>query len=91
MAAWFDTVGVRPRIVAEIDDSAVLKVFGQGGVGLFAAPTAIEADLISQYGVKAVGRVEAVKERFYAISIERRITHPVVKEITSAARAQLFG
>jgi LysR family transcriptional activator of nhaA len=91
MAAWFDTVGVRPRIVAEIDDSAVLKVFGQGGVGLFAAPTAIEADLINQYGVKAVGRVEAVKERFYAISIERRITHPVVKEITSAARAQLFG
>lgn len=91
MMAWFDSIGVRPRIVAEIDDSAVLKVFGQGGIGLFAAPTAIESDLVSQYGVKPVGRVEAVTERFYAISIERRITHPVVKEITSTARSQLFG
>jgi LysR family transcriptional activator of nhaA len=82
---------VRPNIVAEIDDSAVLKVFGQGGIGLFASPTAIEADVMQQYGVKPVGRVESIKERFYAISIERRITHPVVKEITSEARVHLFG
>ena len=91
IAAWFNAVGVHPNIVAEIDDSAVLKVFGQGGVGLFAAPTAIETDLLAQYGVRPVGRIETVRERFYAISIERRITHPVVKEITSAARSQLFG
>lgn len=90
LTAWFDSVGVRPRVVAEIEDSAVLKVFGQGGIGLFAAPTAIEADITRQYEVKPVGRVESVKERFYAISVERRITHPVVKEITSAARAGLF-
>ncbi len=91
LAAWFDSVGVRPNVVAEIDDSAVLKVFGQGGIGLFASPTAIEADVMQQYGVKPVGRIETLKERFYAISIERRITHPVVKEITSEARARLFG
>lgn len=91
LAAWFDSVGVRPNVVAEIDDSAVLKVFGQGGIGLFASPTAIEADVMQQYGVKPVGRIETMKERFYAISIERKITHPVVKEITSEARARLFG
>lgn len=91
IAAWFDSVGVRPRIVAEIDDSAVLKVFGQGGIGLFAAPTAIEGDLVRQYSVAPVGRVESVRERFYAVSIERKITHPIVKEITSTARARLFG
>lgn len=91
LAAWFDSVGVRPNVVAEIDDSAVLKVFGQGGIGLFASPTAIEADVMLQYGVKPVGRIETLKERFYAISIERKITHPVVKEITSEARARLFG
>lgn len=90
LMAWFDTVGVRPKVVAEINDSAVLKVFGQGGIGLFAAPTAIEADVTRQYEVKPVGRVEAVKERFFAISVERKITHPVVKAITSAARAGLF-
>ena len=91
LAAWFDSIGVRPNIVAEIDDSAVLKVFGQGGIGLFASPTAIEADVMQQYGVKPVGRVESVRERFYAVSIERRITHPIVKEISSEARAKLFG
>lgn len=91
LAAWFDSVGVRPNVVAEIDDSAVLKVFGQGGVGLFASPTAIEVDVMQQYGVKPVGRIETMKERFYAVSIERKITHPVVKEITSEARVHLFG
>lgn len=90
LAAWFDHVKVRPRVVAEIDDSAVLKVFGQGGIGLFAAPTAIEEDVMRQYDVKPVGRVESMKERFYAVSIERKITHPIVKEITSEARARLF-
>jgi LysR family transcriptional regulator, transcriptional activator of nhaA len=90
LMAWFDSIGVRPRVVAEIHDSAVLKVFGQGGIGLFAAPTAIEADVIAKYEVRAVGRVESVKERFYAISVERKITHPVVMEITTAARRGLF-
>ncbi|HEX4932002.1 MAG TPA: transcriptional activator NhaR [Gemmatimonadaceae bacterium] len=91
LTAWFDSVGVRPNAVAEIDDSALLKTFGQGGIGLFAAPTAIEADVMHQYGVKLVGRVESVRERFYAVSVERKITHPVVKEISSEARETLFG
>lgn len=91
LTAWFDSMGVRPNVVAEIDDSALLKTFGQGGIGLFAAPTAIEADVMQQYGVKSVGRLESVKERFYAVSVERKITHPIVKEITSEARTALFG
>ena len=91
LTAWFNAAGIHPNTVGEIDDSALLKTFGQGGIGLFAAPTAIESDVMQQYGVKLVGRVEAVKERFYAVSVERKITHPIVKEITSEARSTLFG
>jgi LysR family transcriptional activator of nhaA len=88
---WFGTLDVRPEVVAEIEDSAVLKVFGQAGVGLFAAPTAVEREVRLQYGVRVVGRVEAIRERFYAISAERRIRHPAVLAISSAARRDLFA
>ena len=88
---WFAELSVRPNVVAEIEDSAVLKVFGQAGVGLFAAPTAVEREVRRQYGVRVVGRVEAIRERFYAISVERRIRHPAVLAITSSARRELFA
>lgn len=81
---------IRPTPVAEIEDSALLKVFGQAGVGLFAAPTAVEHDLRRQYGVRVVGRFETIRERFYAISVERRIRHPAVQLICSSARSDLF-
>ena len=87
---WFDGRGIRPGTVAEIEDSAVLKVFGAKGVGLFAAPTVLEADLRRQYAVSVVGRVDAIRERFYALSAERRISHPAVVAITNAARRDLF-
>jgi LysR family transcriptional activator of nhaA len=89
--AWFDSQQIRPVVVAEIEDSAVLQMFGQGAVGLFPGPTAVEDDIVKRYQVKPIGRVEAVTERVYAISVERRITHPIVKELTSAARRTLFG
>jgi len=88
---WFDTEGLRPRVVGEIEDSALLKVFGQAGVGLFPAPVAIEAEVRAQFGVKLVGRVDAVKERFYALSAERKLKHPAVVAISEAARLRLFG
>jgi LysR family transcriptional regulator, transcriptional activator of nhaA len=88
---WFEAHGVRPRAVAELEDSAVLKVFGQSGVGLFAAPTAVEADVRRQYGVRVVGRTDEIRERFYAISAERKVTHPAVLAITRAARRDVFG
>jgi len=88
---WFAEMDIRPNVVAEIEDSAVLKVFGQAGVGLFAAPTAVEREVRRQYGVRVVGRVEDIRERFYAISAERRIRHPAVLAISSSARRELFA
>jgi LysR family transcriptional activator of nhaA len=88
---WFDAEGLRPRVVGEIEDSALLKVFGQAGTGLFPAPVAIEAEIRAQFGVKVAGRVETVKERFYALSAERKLKHPAVVAIREAARSQLFG
>jgi LysR family transcriptional regulator, transcriptional activator of nhaA len=90
LAQWLDAAGLRPRIVAEVGDSALLKSFGQAGMGIFAAPSAIEAEVRRQYGVAVVGRVEEIRERFYAISIERRLKHPAVIAITQAAREGLF-
>ena len=88
---WFDEIGVRPNIVAEFADSALLKTFGQTGVGLFAAPTVVEAEIQRQYAVKAIGRAGEVRERFYAISVERRLTNPAVVAITEQARDELFA
>ena len=88
---WFGKLGIMPGVLAEIEDSAVLKVFGQAGVGLFAAPTAVEREVRRQYDVRVVGRVEAIRERFYAISAERRIRHPGVLSISSSARRDIFA
>jgi LysR family transcriptional activator of nhaA len=89
--AWFDRHGVRPQVVAEIEDSAVLKVFGQRGVGLFAAPSVMESEVRQQYEVTVVARIDDIRERFYAISAERKITHAAVLMITRAARRDIFG
>jgi LysR family transcriptional activator of nhaA len=88
---WFDSQGIRPSIVGEFEDSALLKVFGQTGMGLFAAPSVIEEGVKTQYGVQAIGRIDAVRERFYAISVERKLKHPAVVAISEAARQELFG
>lgn len=88
---WFDAIGIRPHIVAEFEDSALLKQFGHHGEGVFPAPTAIEAEIISQYGVRVVGRTDRVVERFYAITVERRIKHPAVKAISTNAHERIFG
>lgn len=88
---WFDRVGVRPRVVAEFEDSALLKVFGADGLGLFAAPTVVAAEVCRQHGVSALGSVPDVKERFYAVSVERRLRHPAVVAVSDAARQELFA
>ena len=87
---WFEAQGIRPDIVGEFDDSALLKVFGQSGAGLFAAPSAIEAAVRRQYGVRLVGRVDVI-ERFYAITVERKLKHPAVVAIAEAARREIFA
>jgi LysR family transcriptional activator of nhaA len=77
-------------VVAEVGDSALLKTFGQAGIGLFAGPSAIEPEIRRQYAVSVVGRADEVRERFYAISVERRLKHPAVLAISQAARESLF-
>ena len=87
---WFASEDVRPKIVAEFDDSALAKDFGQEGIGIFAVPTVIEAEVRRQYRVRVVGRVRAVRQQFYAISVERKIKHPAVVAICEAARQSIF-
>ena len=88
---WFDRQRLHPQVVAEFDDSALMKAFGQKGTGVFTAPSAIEKEVEKQFQVKTIGRVDELKEYFYAISIERRVTHPVVSAVVDAARESLFA
>ena len=88
---WLDKYRLYPRIVAEFDDSALMKVFGQEDAGVFIAPSAIEAEVELQYNATCIGRINEVKERFYAISVERKILHPVVVGIMETARESLFS
>ena len=88
---WLDKHRLHPRLIAEFDDSALMKAFGREGAGIFIAPAAIEAEVELQYQVTAIGRVDEVKEHFYAISVERRVTHPVVSIMLETARESLFN
>ena len=87
---WFERIGVSPWVVAEFEDRALMKAFGEAAAGVFTAPTAVEDDVLARYGVELIGRTDEVRERFYAISAERRIKHPAVAAITAAARDALF-
>jgi len=87
---FFDEHGLRPRIAGEFDDSALLRAFGQDGLGLFPLPTAIESEVRRQFEVKLVGRLSGVRERFFAISVERRLKNPAVRAICDAARQRIF-
>ena len=88
---WLDQRGLRPRVVGEFDDSAMMKAFGQSGVGLFFAPTVISAHVCAQYGVRALGAIPELVERVYAITTERRMSHPATLAISQAARRELFA
>jgi len=88
---WFEAQNIRPRVVGQFQDSALLKVFGQAGLGVFAAPTAVEQDVRRHYNVSVVGRTDAVTERFYAISVERKLKHPAVVAISESARQTFSG
>lgn len=87
---WFEQYDLHPVVVAEFEDRALMKAFGEAAAGIFAAPTAVEEDILSKYGVKVIGRTDEITERFYAISSERRIKHPAVSAITESARSDLF-
>jgi LysR family transcriptional activator of nhaA len=88
---WLDAHRITPLIVGEFDDLALLQVFGQAGDGVFAMPSAIEEEAQSRLGVSVIGRTEEVRERFYAISVERIIKHPAVVAIREASASKIFG
>jgi LysR family transcriptional regulator, transcriptional activator of nhaA len=89
--AWLVRHRLHPRVVGEFDDGALMKAFGREGRGVFMAPTVLEDETAEQYAVQCIGRSDELVESFFAISVERRITHPAVAAITHAARGALFG
>jgi LysR family transcriptional activator of nhaA len=88
---WFGVRGIRPRMVAEFHDSALMKVFGRDGAGIFPGPSVIAKEICREFGVQIIGETDAVREAFYAITIERKVKNPVVVRITDNARMNLFG
>jgi LysR family transcriptional activator of nhaA len=88
---WFDRHDIKPRVVAEFADSALMEVFGADGVGIFAAPTVMQDDVRRQYGLHVLGHVPEVRQRFYAISIERKLKNPAVVAISDGARHEIFS
>ena len=88
---WFDAQAIQPSIVGEVEDMAMLQTLGEHGLGLFFAPTVVQKEICRRYSVVCIGELERVRERFYAISVERRITHPAVRLIADQARRRLFS
>jgi LysR family transcriptional activator of nhaA len=88
---WFERHQLYPRIAGEFDDSALLKAFGEAGAGIFAGPSAIEGEICRMYRMAVIGQTTDITERYYAISPERRLTHPSIVLITDTARADLFA
>jgi LysR family transcriptional activator of nhaA len=88
---WFEAQGVRPNVVGEFEDSALLKVFGLRGAGLFPAASVIAKEVEAQYKVRSIGTVPDVRERLYAVTVERRIKHPAVVAICETARLSVFA
>ncbi|MDN5753916.1 MAG: transcriptional activator NhaR [Nitrosospira sp.] len=88
---WFEAHQIRPRIVGEFDDSALMQAFGQAGTGIFIAPSVIAEEMRREHGVTILGHTNEVTEQFYAISMERRLTHPAVVAINDTAHRELFA
>ena len=87
---WFENHELSPRIVGEFDDSALLKAFGEAGAGVFAGPSVIEDEICRMYRTSVIGQTDEIRERFYAISPERRLKHAAVVLVTDVARSDLF-
>ncbi len=88
---WFDDKDIRPETIHEFEDSALLKVFGQAGEGMVVVPSAVQAEVSERYSLLPIGRIPEITERFYAITVERRLKHPAVVAISEASRESLFG
>ncbi|TCK07288.1 transcriptional activator NhaR [Marinobacterium mangrovicola] len=87
---WFRARHIEPAIRVQCVDSALIDIFGQAGTGLFCGPSVLESELQRQHSVETLGRLEGIRERYYAISLERQIRHPGVQAITHRARELLL-
>ena len=89
--AWFQSHSIRPEIIAELDDLALASVLGETGLGVLAGPDVIEKELRQRYGLQLVGRAKDIRQRFFAISVERKIKNPGVAAICEVARKKIFA
>jgi LysR family transcriptional activator of nhaA len=89
LISWFVKTKVAPTIVAEVDDSALLKFFGQKGRGIFCVSSAVEHDVLEQFDVSVIGRIDSVSDRYYGILPERKIKHPAVDAVLASAEKLL--
>jgi LysR family transcriptional activator of nhaA len=87
---WLVKHKIQPRVVGEFDDGALMTAFGREGRGVFMSPTILEKETVAHYGVQVLGRTDELVEEFFAVSVERRISHPCVAAITQNARGRLF-
>jgi LysR family transcriptional activator of nhaA len=88
--AWFARHNLKPEIVGEFSDSALLKTFGRAGLGLFPAPSGMHADILAQFGARSLGALADVRENWYAIVTQRKIQHPAVEVIQAGGIASLL-
>ncbi|WP_440873787.1 transcriptional activator NhaR [Thalassotalea sp. PLHSN55] len=88
LSSWLEQQNIAPNIVAEFDDSALMKAFGQTGFGVFSGPTLMEDYIANKYSVNIIGRTNEIKESYYIISPERRLKHPAILEIVNSADKQ---
>ena len=91
LEGWLTRHQIHPRVIGEFDDGALMTAFGRQGRGVFMAPTVLEDETVAQFGVKVIGRSDELVEEFFAVSVQRRITHPCTAAITDSARGQLFS
>jgi LysR family transcriptional activator of nhaA len=91
LEGWLTRHQIHPRILGEFDDGALMTAFGREGRGVFMAPSVLASETIAQFGVELIGQTDELLEEFFAVTVERRITHPCVVAITDAARGRLFG
>jgi LysR family transcriptional regulator, transcriptional activator of nhaA len=87
---WLDEKGIRPLVTGEFEDTALLTAFGSRGLGAFVVPSVIEAEVCRQFEVQPLGRIDEVREAYYAITVERRLRHPAVVAIAETARDETF-
>jgi LysR family transcriptional activator of nhaA len=88
---WLQLKGLKPRVVAEYDDGALMTIAAADGLGVLPVPTVAEREAVDRYHFRRVGQTESCRQEFFAVSAERRLTDPAVVAITSGARGELFG